>query len=141
VPFTPLVEKENIVAQLMLGDNVQISFLQNPPGANFPVHSHDAEQILIMLEGTEEHIIDGEEVHMEAGDICFHPGGVPHGGTTKTGFKGIDIFCPPRTEPGGHVERMKKYGTMPNENGEYSKNNITANVKPWYQGVLESLKK
>jgi len=94
-----------------------------------------------MLEGTEEHILDGENVHMEAGDICFHPSKLPHGGMTKTGFKGIDIFCPPRNEPGGHVERMKKYETMPDENGEYPKNKIAANVKPWFQGVMESLKK
>ena len=141
LPFTPLVEEENIVTQFILGDKMQISFIQNPPGANFPIHSHDAEQILIILEGSEEHVIDGEEVHMEAGDICIHPGGVPHGGITKTGFKGIDIFSPPRTDPGGHIERMKKYGTMPDENGEYPKNQISVKVKTWFQGVLESFKK
>lgn len=67
LPFTPLVEEEGIVTQFILGDNIQISFIQNPPGATFPLHAHDAEQILIMLEGSEEHIIDGQEVHMEAG--------------------------------------------------------------------------
>lgn len=141
LPFTPLVEAEGIVTQFLLTDNVQISFIQNPPGATFPLHSHDAEQILIMLEGTEEHVIDGQEIHMEAGDVCVHPGGVVHGGKTLTGFKGIDIFSPPRHDKGGHVERMKKYGTMPNEKGEYPKNTIAAKVDTWFKGVLASLKK
>jgi quercetin dioxygenase-like cupin family protein len=141
LPFTPLVEEENIVTQFLLGDKVQISFIQNPPGATFPLHSHDAEQILIMLEGTEEHVIDGQEIHMEAGDVCVHPGGVIHGGKTITGFKGIDIFSPPRTGEGGHVERMKKYGTMPDANGVYPKNSIPVQVKTWFQGVLDSILK
>ena len=141
LPFTPLVEEENIVTQFLLTDNVQISFIQNPPGATFPLHTHDCEQILIMLEGTEEHIIDGQEIHMEAGDVCVHPGGVVHGGKTLTGFKGIDIFCPPRTGPGGHVERMEKYGTMPNEKGEYPKNTVETKVATWFKGVVESMRK
>lgn len=141
LPFTPLVEKEGIVTQFILGDNIQISFIQNPAGATFPLHKHDAEQILIMLEGTEEHEIDGQKIHMEAGDICVHPSGIMHGGFTKTGFKGIDIFSPPRTDKGGHVERMKKYGTMPNEKGEYPENKVQANVPTWFKGVVEAILK
>ena len=139
LPFTPLVEEEGIVTQFLLSDQVQISFIQNPPGATFPIHAHDCEQILIMLEGSEEHIIDGQEIHMEAGDVCVHPGGVPHGGKTITGFKGIDIFSPPRTGKGGHVERMEKYETMPDANGNYPPNRITTEVKTWFQGVLDAM--
>ena len=141
LPFTPLVEKENIVTQFLLGDNIQISFIQNPPGATFPLHSHDAEQILIMLEGTEDHVIDGQEIHMEAGDVCIHPGGVIHGGKTTTGFKGIDIFSPPRTDPGGHVERMKKYGTMPDALGHYPANRQEVKIATWFKGVVDSIMK
>ena len=138
---TPLVEEEGIVTQFILGDNIQISFIQNPPGATFPLHKHDAEQILIIMEGSEEHIIDGQEVHMEAGDICVHPGGVEHGGFTKTGFKGIDIFSPPRYDEGGHVDRMKRYGTMPDENGHYPANKVETTTPVWFKGVVEAILK
>lgn len=141
LPFTPLVESENINTQFILSDKVQISFIQNPPGATFPVHSHDCEQILIMLEGTEEHIIDGENFHMEAGDVCVHPAGVPHGGKTLTGFKGIDIFSPPRDGIGGHVERMQKYGTMPNEDGTYPENKVDAGIDTWFAAVKKAFSK
>lgn len=140
LPFTPLVEEEEIVTQFLLGDNIQISFIQNPPGATFPLHSHDAEQILIMLEGSEEHIVDGKEIHMAAGDVCVHPGGIVHGGKTLTGFKGIDIFSPPRTDKGGHVERMQKYGTMPNEDGSYPENKIETEVPVWFEALKKALR-
>lgn len=82
-----------------------ISFIENPAGCVFPVHSHESEQILIMLEGEEDHVCGDEKFLMKAGDVCVHPPNVPHGGETKTGFKGIDIFCPPRPD---HVEKLKK---------------------------------
>ena len=51
LPFTPLVEEEGIVTQFILGDNIQISFIQNPPGATFPLHAHDAEHEMVSREG------------------------------------------------------------------------------------------
>lgn len=92
-------------SHMLMTDRVMISFIENPPGCVFPVHDHDAEQILVILEGEEDHICGDERFLMKAGDICIHPAGVPHGGETKTGFKGIDIFVPPRKE---HAELLKK---------------------------------
>ncbi len=103
----------NIAAESMtrfiLSDNALVSFIENPPGTEFPLHSHDAEQILVILEGSEDHVIDGKKFHLEAGDVCVHPANVEHGGVTKTGFKGIDIFVPPRES---HVDLMKKHGLI-----------------------------
>lgn len=92
------------MANLLLSDKMLLSFIENPPGCVFPVHSHESEQILIMLEGEEEHICGDEKFVMKAGDVCVHPANVPHGGETKKGFKGIDIFCPPRPD---HVDKLK----------------------------------
>lgn len=104
IPLVPLTDK--VGTRFLLGDNVLLSFIEQPPGATFPIHSHDCEQILIILEGTEDHIVDGQTIHMKAGDVCVHPANVPHGGQTKTGFKGIDIFSPPRQD---YVEMIKKF--------------------------------
>jgi quercetin dioxygenase-like cupin family protein len=107
LPVTNLTKES--MARLILGDNLLVSFIENPPGTRFPLHSHDAEQIMIVLEGKEEHIVGGKTFFMEAGDVCVHPANVEHGGFTKTGFKGIDIFAPPRDS---HVELMKKQGLL-----------------------------
>ncbi len=103
LPEVWLTEKSR--SHMMMTDRVMISFIENPAGCVFPIHDHDAEQILVILEGEEDHICGEERFLMKAGDICVHPAGVPHGGETRTGFKGIDIFVPPRKE---HVELLKK---------------------------------
>jgi quercetin dioxygenase-like cupin family protein len=103
LPLVWLTEKSR--SNMLMTDRVMISFIENPAGCVFPVHDHEAEQILIILEGSEDHICGDETFLMKEGDICIHPAGVPHGGETKTGFKGIDIFVPPRKE---HVELLKK---------------------------------
>ncbi len=103
VPYVSLTEESR--ARLILGENTLVSFIENPPGCVFPLHSHPSEQFLIILEGEEEHICGDERFLMKAGDVCVHPPNVEHGGTTRTGFKGIDIFSPPRED---HVEKLKK---------------------------------
>ncbi len=107
LPWTTIVGDSK--TRFLLSEKALVSFIENPPGTEFPKHSHDVEQILIILEGSEEHFIDGQTIHMEAGDVCVHPANVEHGGITKTGFKGIDIFVPPRES---HVELMRAQGLI-----------------------------
>ena len=103
LPLVWLTEQSK--SNMMMTDRIMLSFIENPPGCVFPIHEHEAEQILIILEGSEEHVCGDETFFMKAGDICIHPSGMPHGGETKEGFKGIDIFVPPRAS---HVELLKK---------------------------------
>lgn len=103
LPVVMLTEQSK--SHMVASQNVLISFIENPTGCVFPLHSHPSEQILIILEGEEDHICGEEKFLMKAGDMCIHPSNVMHGGETKTGFKGIDIFCPPRED---HLEKLKK---------------------------------
>jgi len=103
LPVVMLTEKSK--SHMVASKNTLISFIENPPGCVFPQHKHPSEQILIMLEGEEDHICGEERFLMKAGDMCIHPPNVMHGGETKTGFKGIDIFVPPRED---HLEKLKK---------------------------------
>jgi len=106
IPLIPLTDK--VSTRFLVGERIMLSFIEQPPGARFPIHSHEAEQVLIILEGTEEHIVDGQNIHMESGDVCIHPPKVEHGGHTPTGFKGIDIFVPPRED---YIELIKKHSS------------------------------
>lgn len=116
LPETVIVPEEDIRTRFLVGENLLVSFIEVPKGATFPIHSHDAEQFMILLEGEEHHEIDGQKIIMKPGDVCVHPPGVPHGGHTPTGMKAIDIFAPARVS---HVELMKEQGTYPDENGHY----------------------
>jgi quercetin dioxygenase-like cupin family protein len=109
IPLVPLTEQSS--TRFVAADEALFSFIENPPGCEFPIHSHPAVQVLIILEGTEEHVCGDETFTMEAGDVCIHPSGVPHGGKTTTGFKGIDVFLPARED---YIELMKKHG-LPTE--------------------------
>ena len=103
LPVVWLTEKSK--SHMVSTERVLISFIENPPGCVFPEHSHPSEQILIILEGEEDHVCAGERFLMKAGDVCIHPPNAMHGGETKTGFKGIDIFVPPRED---WLEKLKK---------------------------------
>jgi quercetin dioxygenase-like cupin family protein len=103
LPVVWLTEKSK--SHMVASRKALFSFIENPPGCVFPLHKHPSEQILIMLEGEEDHICGEERFLMKAGDMCIHPPNVMHGGETKTGFKGIDIFVPPRED---HLEKLKK---------------------------------
>ena len=78
VPLVPLTDK--VGTHFIAGQNILCSFIEQPPGATFPIHSHPAEQILVILEGSEEHICGDEKYTMKAGDVCVHPPNTPHGG-------------------------------------------------------------
>lgn len=104
IPLVPLTEK--VGTRFIAAQNVLLSFIEQPPGASFPLHRHPSEQVLIILEGSEEHIVEGETYLMKKGDVCVHPPNAEHGGRTPTGFKGIDIFSPPRED---YLELMRKH--------------------------------
>ena len=49
------------------------------PGTSFPRHSHPGEEIIYVLSGTLEYVIDGQPpVTLKAGDVLFVPSGVVH---------------------------------------------------------------
>jgi len=48
------------------------------PGASFPSHKHPGEEIIYVLAGTIEYVVDGKPVVVKAGDVLFVPDGVFH---------------------------------------------------------------
>ncbi len=105
IPLVPLTAESS--TRFLAAGGALLSFIENPPGTEFPLHSHEAVQVLIILEGSEQHTCGDETFLMEAGDVCIHPSNAIHGGKTTTGFKGIDIFIPPRED---YLELMTKHG-------------------------------
>ena len=76
-----------------------VSFIVQEPNCSFPVHSHEPEEIIIVLEGERDAIIDGKLYRIKAGDILTVPSGARHGTYTyESGCKVIEIFAPPRLD-------------------------------------------
>ena len=67
------------------------------PHSEAPVHTHDEEQMGIVLSGSGDFELDGETRRVVPGDTYHAPPGVPHG--LRAGAEGcvvIDVFSPPR---------------------------------------------
>ncbi|MDX1645592.1 MAG: cupin domain-containing protein [Longimicrobiales bacterium] len=67
-------------------------------GARLPEHSHPHEQVVNVLEGSYELIVDGESFVLQAGDVLVIPGGATHGGGARTDCRILDVFSPVREE-------------------------------------------
>jgi quercetin dioxygenase-like cupin family protein len=48
------------------------------PGYVFPSHTHPGEEIIYVLEGTWEYVIDAKRVTARTGDVLFVPAGTIH---------------------------------------------------------------
>jgi quercetin dioxygenase-like cupin family protein len=48
------------------------------PGASFPAHKHPGEEIIYVLEGSIEYLVEGKPVVLKAGHVLFVGKGVAH---------------------------------------------------------------
>ena len=67
----------------VIGQNTMTNFVSFPPNTRAPMHSHEEEQIAIVLDGEFEFQIDDEVRTMRAGDVAVIPPWVPHGAWTN----------------------------------------------------------
>jgi quercetin dioxygenase-like cupin family protein len=92
VEFVPGLEFRPV-----LGEKTMTNFVRFAPHTEAPVHVHEEEQIVIVLEGEMEFELDGVVQTMRPGDVAVAPPWVPHGArTTDSGCYEVDVFNPPR---------------------------------------------
>lgn len=61
------------------GREVNQVLVEFAPGASFPRHSHPGEEIVYVVEGAVEYVLDGQPpVTLKAGEVLFVPSGIPH---------------------------------------------------------------
>lgn len=63
-----------------------------------PLHQHPHEQITYVIEGRFEFTVGDETTVLGPGMAALVPSGVPHGGTTLTACRVIDVFSPARED-------------------------------------------
>ncbi len=92
VEFVPGLEFRPV-----LGEKTMTNFVRFAPHTEAPVHVHEEEQIVIVLEGEMEFELDGVVQTMRPGDVAVAPPWVPHGARTiDSGCYEVDVFNPPR---------------------------------------------
>ena len=75
-----------------------LSRIEYLPGGGVPAHSDDAQQVVILLEGTMTAAIGDETRELTAGEFAFVPGGVSHAFVSTDGCVFLEAATPTRIE-------------------------------------------
>jgi quercetin dioxygenase-like cupin family protein len=65
------------------------------PGSSWEEHQHPQDQITSVLEGAIDFVVDGDPVHLSAGQLATLPGGTPHSAALPTAGDGavtLNVF-------------------------------------------------
>jgi len=94
---------------IVSGDKITLSFITAEPSAELPLHHHENEQMMIVIDGAVDFVIDGKQYHVEKGDVVILPSNTEHGWyICDKGCFGIDVFSPPRKDFVAKLEEVKK---------------------------------
>jgi quercetin dioxygenase-like cupin family protein len=96
-----------LVFRPVVGDGTMLNFVSFEPHTEAPMHVHEEEQIVLVLDGEFEFEIDGDVRSMRTGDVAVVPSWVSHGARTKdTSCREVDVFTPPRRSLLEHAGRQ-----------------------------------
>lgn len=88
---------DGVFARSVHGERVTLALIEIDPGGVVPTHSHDNEQLGLLIEGSLTFTVDGESRELRPGDSwCIHPD-VPH--SVVGGPRGavmVEVFAPAR---------------------------------------------
>jgi len=85
-------------ARLVHTDRVTHSWVEIAAGAPFAEHAHPHEQIVSVLEGELELVVDGVPHRLRPGVVFVIPPHVKHSGRAITNCRVLDTFAPARDD-------------------------------------------
>ncbi len=95
------------IANLVCAERMTVSFITQEANCHFRPHKHDPEEIVIVLEGERDEIVDGKLFRIKEGDVAIIESNVEHGSYTyDKGCKVIEVFSPPRQDLVAKLEKV-----------------------------------
>lgn len=85
-------------AKMIHSETMTMAYWRIEKGHQLPEHSHPHEQVVNMLEGEFELILDGQSHHLVAGDVLVIGSNVPHAGKATQNARILDVFHPCRDD-------------------------------------------
>jgi len=90
---------DGITARAVHGDRLTVAVVELEPGAIAEEHSHDHEQLGLVLRGSIKFRVGDEERELRPGETWEIPSNIPHRAEAGTdGATVLDVFAPPRVE-------------------------------------------
>jgi len=97
LPEVELVKGSN--SRLISGEQSMISYLKMDKNSYFAPQRHPQEQIMTVLEGECDEIIEGKLYHVKKGDVIVLPPNIEHGAYIGSqDVQVIDVFGYPRSD-------------------------------------------
>ncbi len=91
------------LTQLAVGAEASVQGVRIEPGGEVPEHSHPHEQVGFVYEGELTFLLEGgDAITVGAGESYWLEGGEVHAAEngSETTVRAIDVFSPPRPNPG-----------------------------------------
>ncbi len=85
-------------ARLIHSDRVSHSWVEADAGATFPEHRHPHEQIVSMIAGELELVVEGVGHRLSPGQVFVIPPNARHSGRALTACRVLDAFAPVRDD-------------------------------------------
>ena len=106
-PDIPLVELgPGSNSHLVCTKNITVSFITMDANIRTSLHHHESEQVMIVVDGECDEMVEGKLYHLRKGDVIRLPSNIEHRAyISDRGCKAIDIFSPPRKDL---VEKLEK---------------------------------
>jgi quercetin dioxygenase-like cupin family protein len=107
IPEVELVP--GVFSHILSSENMTAIFTKMTPNGCVPIHRHVHEQIMIIVEGECDQLIDGKRYHLKEGDVVCYASNQEHGTyVSDKGCRTIEIFSPLRQEYMDKLEAVKK---------------------------------
>lgn len=88
-----------IDTNIVCGKDLTLSFATIAPNAVGKMHSHPHEQMIYVIEGDADLILDGRAYYLKAGDTMWVPSNLEHTGAAHAkGCRFLEIFTPARKD-------------------------------------------
>ncbi|MFQ5997145.1 MAG: cupin domain-containing protein [Dehalococcoidales bacterium] len=99
-PDVPPVELfPSATSHLVSVKNITVSFITMSPNITTSPHRHESEQLMIVVDGECDQMIEGKLYHLKKGDVIHMPSNAEHGAyISDKGCQAIDVFSPPRED-------------------------------------------
>ncbi|MEO7156389.1 MAG: cupin domain-containing protein [Vicinamibacterales bacterium] len=85
-------------ARLIHTERVTHSWVTIDEGASFPEHHHPHEQVVSVIEGELELVVEGVNHRLTPGHVFIIPPGVRHSGRGVSACRVLDAFAPVRDD-------------------------------------------
>ncbi|UCD63862.1 MAG: cupin domain-containing protein [Candidatus Zixiibacteriota bacterium] len=101
---------KGILGRAVTADNVTVLHVQIAAGSLLPEHNHHHEQVVNVIEGELELVVDGITHSLTPGKVMVLPPNVVHSGRAVTHCRVVDVFQPVREDFAG-----SSFGGYPSE--------------------------